>query len=269
MKCLYCGKNNCPENWTFCNECGVNIKEYIKATDFINKGLELEKNLEYAKAAEEYRHALKLKVPTDKILVNLERVVAKEETIIREMELGTELLRQKKWAKAIRMYEKILKNAPSFEKDILPNLMEARAMHGKKVKKMSILLSIIAIILAVGTTFLYKWMHCPTQEALRTLKKSVLSNDILEKQEALDIIGRLQDNRLLPLVRESLKNNNPVIRATAARVLGELKDTTSISISLLKECLHDKDWQVSIEAAKSLALVGNAAGIEFLKKSLK
>jgi tetratricopeptide (TPR) repeat protein len=269
MKCLYCGKSNCPENWVFCNECGVNIKEYTKATEFIESGLELEKNMEYAKAAEEYRLALKLKVPTDKILVHLERVVAKEEAIISEMELGRELLKQKQWEKAVKTYERILRNAPSFENDILPNLMTARAMHSKKVKRSLIMLVIVVAIFIVSAVFFYKWMRSPTQEALRTLKKSVLSNDILEKQEALDIIGRLKDDRLLPLVRESLKNNSPVIRSTAARVLGELKDTTSVSIALLKECLHDKDWQVSSEAAKSLALVGNPAGIEFLKRALK
>lgn len=267
MKCLYCGKDGCPDEWTYCNACGTNLKEYEKANDFIKNGLELEKQLKYTTAAEEYRKALKLNVPKDKILVHLQRVVRLEESIVRDMELGTEALKARKWGQAVKMYEKILKIAPYFEKEIMPNLMKARAMYKKRVKYRWIIISIAAVIALTGAIFLYRWASSPTQVALKTLKEGMVSEDASSKKEAIEIVGRLQDKRLVPLVREALKDKNAVIRTSAAKVLGELKD--SLSIPILKVCLSDKNWEVRNEAAKALAIMGDTSGTEFLKRTVK
>lgn len=267
MKCLYCGKDGCPDEWVYCNECGTDMKQYEKATTFINNGLELEKQLKYARAAEELRKALEFNIPKDKILAHLERIVSREEVVIQDMELGAEFFKKKKWGKAIKMYEKVLKEAPYFEKDLTPNVMKARAMFKKTIRLRWIICVIAGILVIAGGVLLYMWSSSPEQVALKTLKEGITSADASNQQTAIEIIGRLQDKRLAPLVREKLKDNDAIVRASAAKALGDLKD--SASISFLKECLSDKDWQVRNEAAKSLATMGDAAGTEYLKKALK
>ncbi len=64
----------------------------------------------------------------------------------------------------------------------------------------------------------------------------------------------------LPWLHEALKNSSPVIRANAARTLGQLK--SAASISPLLERLEDEDARTRAGAAEALGLIGGKAALE-------
>ena len=266
MKCLYCGID-ILEDWTYCGNCGVNIKEYEKANEFIKNGLEFEAQFEYAKASEEYKHALELPVPQDKILEHLARVTSKEQVIIDKINKGEEAIIACKWSEAVHIYEEVIKLNPRLTEEINPKLVQAGSMLHKSRKGMKILWIIIGAIVVIGTIGWCVYVNAPEQVARRTLKNGVLSADIQEKKIAIEALGGLKDKRFVPLLKDALKNDNSNVRAAAARALGEIDDSSAVSI--LKESLFDKSWKVRVEAAHSLMLLGDSSGVQLLRDAIK
>jgi HEAT repeat protein len=64
----------------------------------------------------------------------------------------------------------------------------------------------------------------------------------------------------LPWLHEALKNPSPVIRANAARTLGQLK--SAASVSPLLERLEDEDAGTRAGAAEALGLIGDKSALE-------
>lgn len=266
MKCLYCGID-ILEEWVCCEKCGVNIKEYEKANEFIRNGIEFEAQFKYAKAAEEYKRALELPVPQDKILEHLERVTSKEQTIIDKITKGEEAFIAHKWSDVVYLYEEVIKLDPRLAEELNPKLIQAKSMLRKSRKGAGILGIIIGAIVVMGVTGWCIYMRTPEQVARKTLKKGVLSADVQEKQVAIEALGGLKDKKFVPLLKDALKDDNSEVRATAARSLGEIEDSSAISV--LKESLFDKSWKVRVEAAHSLVLLGDSSGVQLLRDAIK
>ncbi len=266
MKCLYCG-TDILEEWTCCGECGVNIEEYEKADKFIKKGLEFENQFEYAKASKEYKCALELSVPQDKIFEHLERVALKEQTIIDKINEGEEAFIAHKWGNVIRLYEDALKLDPRLAEELNPKLIEAKNMLRKFRKKIGILWTIFGAIVAIGIIAWYAYMGTPEQIARKTLRECILSTDVQEKIIAIEALGGLKDKKFLPLLKDALKDNDSGVRSAAAKSLGRIEDSSSISI--LKESLFDRSWKVRIEAAHSLVLLGDSSGVQLLRDAIR
>ena len=80
---------------------------------------------------------------------------------------------------------------------------------------------------------------------------------------ALEVIG--SEPRALSLIESSLRDKNPVVRQTAAALLGELKAPSSIPF--LRKALEDTP-EVSFTAAGSLWAMGDRSGAWILEESL-
>lgn len=266
MECFFCG-TKIEQGWEYCGECGTNVKEIEKTVKYIEKGLEFEAQSEYSKSAQEYRKVLALKVPHHKALEHLERITAKEEEMITQLEKGVKLCSKGKWGRAIRVFEKILSAFPSMEAEVQPHLVKAKEAYNKGRKYRIILNGIIVIIVVLGLFSIYKLGNSPEQKAQRILKQSSFSKDVAERQVAIEAFGRIGDKRYLPILKNAVQDEVPEIRIAALKAFGEIKDSSTIP--LLKECLFDKDWKVSMEAAKSLAAMGDTAGVQLLKRVLE
>lgn len=267
MDCLYCGKKDIPEDWIYCGECGTNIKEYERAIEFIEKGQEFETKFEYRSASEEYKKALELNVPQDKILEHLERVAAKEQEVINTTEKAEDFFSHQQWKKAIEAYEKILKLNPSALLEVEHRLDKARHMLSKSRKRNRTWGLCIIIIVGAGIAGWLGYARSPAQVAKRTLKHAIVSENVKEKLAAIEAVGRLQDKTFIPFLKDGLKEPHPVIRAAIVKAFGQIKDPSTIP--LLKECLSDKSWEVRIEAAQSLSLLGDSSGIEILREAIR
>jgi HEAT repeat protein len=83
------------------------------------------------------------------------------------------------------------------------------------------------------------------------------------RREALAAIGTISapDHEAVRRVEAALKDNDPLVRQTAALILGELKAESSIP--KLQEALNDKG-EVAFAAAKALAAMGDPSGRDFL-----
>ncbi|MCK4352392.1 HEAT repeat domain-containing protein [candidate division WOR-3 bacterium] len=265
MKCPYC-KHEIANDWLYCGNCGINIKKENQAKKIIQSGLEFEHQFEYTKASNEYKKALELGVPDKEILELLEKVTRKEQAIINWMEKGKEFLSSREWKEAIRAYENVLKLKP-VDGYVKTNLLLAKRNLARSHKRIGIRITVIVIIIGIGTFGWYSYTQTPKQVAQKTLKQGVLSQDLLAKQYAIEALGGLKDKRFFPLLKDALKDKNPAIRTTTAKALGEFGD--SAAIPFLKESLFDKEWQVRYAAAQSLALMGDTSGIQLLKQALK
>lgn len=266
MECPFC-EATIESQWKYCGKCGTNIKEYEKGNEFMKSGLELEKRGEYSEAAQEYKKVLTLEIPQHKAFEHLERVTAKEGKVVGQLEKGAELISAHKWKQAIKTYGNLLSASPSMEKEILPNLVKAKEEYRKEWKYRAILIGIVIIVVGLGLSFLYNWATSPERRAHRILRQSTLSKDILERQLAIEALGRVGDKQYFPILKDAIQDESPEIRSAALRAMGEMQD--SLAIPLLKGCLFDKDWRVSMEAAKSLAILGDTSGIQLLKRILK
>jgi hypothetical protein len=267
VECLYCGNKKLQKEWKYCGECGTNIKEYEKANKFIEKGQEFEKNRSYLAAIEEYRNALKLNVPQDKILTYLKNATLKEQEIVDMAEKGRELASHKKWKRAIRVYKRVLKLNPPPSWGIESELEKISKKLALARKHKTIWGAVVVVCIIGGIVGWRGYMNTPQKMAQKIVKESILSDDIEAKLAAIETVGRLQDRRLLPLLRETLSAPYVSIRVATAKVLGELKD--SLSIPLLKESLSDRDWRVRIAAAQALIALGDMSGMEVLKEAMK
>ncbi len=82
------------------------------------------------------------------------------------------------------------------------------------------------------------------------------SEDKEEKIHIIKALGNLGVEEAIPVLKENLKDDNPVIRAQAVKALGTLKDPNIMnSIAAL---IEDRDWWCRYYAASSLFEMGDS-----------
>jgi HEAT repeat protein len=267
MQCPYCGRKELPDAWTHCADCGVNIGEYIEAVKLLEKGGEFERKSDYTKAILQYRKALALDVPQDKISEHLERAAAKEQEIVDALQRAQDLFSEHKWKQVVQTYASIRRHEQYLSQGAMEELRQSRAMlHVSRKHRAIWATSVVVVIIALACSW-WSYRRTPAQVAQRTLKNGIISDDIREKLAAIEATGRLQDKSLAPFLRSALKEPHYVIRRAAAKALSEMGDSSAVP--LLKESLSDRSWKVRIEAAQALALLGDSSGIAMLKEAIR
>jgi HEAT repeat protein len=100
----------------------------------------------------------------------------------------------------------------------------------------------------------------PEQSAWQVLKQGLTEKNVDKHRQALTAIGAIGNTaRGRELVEQALRDeNDPLIRQTAAAVLGQMKAIESIRA--LKAALEDPEGEVQFAAAKALWDLGDKSG---------
>jgi HEAT repeat protein len=101
------------------------------------------------------------------------------------------------------------------------------------------------------------------QAAWKVLDSSLADGSSEHRREALAAIGTIgsPDPEAVRRVEGALQDKDPLVRQTAALILGELKAVSSIP--RLRESLED-NGEVAFAAAKALSALGDSSGRDFL-----
>jgi HEAT repeat protein len=89
-------------------------------------------------------------------------------------------------------------------------------------------------------------------DALLGLARSLCDEDSLLKGYAETVFIELGPLGVAPLCR-SLRNKDPILRYSAAQMLGKLGDDANRAIPALKRALNDNDLRVRLAASQSIA----------------
>jgi len=104
----------------------------------------------------------------------------------------------------------------------------------------------------------------PEKTAWDVLKSGLADTNPLNRRQAVTATGSIGLNpEAVRLVEEALRDNDSLIRATAAAELGEMKSRQSFPA--LKAALDDPSGEVGYAAAKALWDIGDKAGRGFLE----
>jgi len=111
-------------------------------------------------------------------------------------------------------------------------------------------------VVAIATPLLAQ----PSQTAWEVLKQGLTEKNVDKHRQALTAIGAIGPTpQGVQLAEQDLKNDpDPLIRQTAAAVLGEMKAPDSIPA--LKAALEDPEGEVAFAAAKALWEMGDKSG---------
>jgi len=107
----------------------------------------------------------------------------------------------------------------------------------------------------------------PSSENLRTLQTLAADKEESVRTEVLLSISRQEDPNAAPILLEFLVDEAVFLRSEAARLLG----TTQIEVAgeALIKALNDQDALVRINAASSIARLGEVRAIDALEKRIK
>ena len=97
------------------------------------------------------------------------------------------------------------------------------------------------------------------------LRVAMNPNNILTKWMSIRGIGMVKYGKAVPFLIHSLADQDPYVRANAARALGEIKDT-SASLDLIRLLGHEKDGGVIEQTSLALRMLGAKAAVPGLKK---
>jgi len=99
----------------------------------------------------------------------------------------------------------------------------------------------------------------PNSAAWDVLNKGLADGNANHRRQALAATGSIgpENDQAVKLVEDGLQDKDPLVRQTAATVLGEMKARQAIPY--LREALGDAD-EVAFSAAKALADVGDSGG---------
>lgn len=104
----------------------------------------------------------------------------------------------------------------------------------------------------------------PEKTAWEVLKPGLVETNPLDRRQAVTATGSIGlDPEAIRLVEAALKDSDPLIRATAAAELGEMKSRQSFPA--LKAALDDPAGEVGFAAAKSLWDMGDKTGRGFIE----
>jgi HEAT repeat protein len=119
----------------------------------------------------------------------------------------------------------------------------------------------LAIALLISATLL---IAQPEKTAWDVLKPGLVDTNPLTRRQAVTATGSIGlDPEAVRLVEAGLKDNDSLIRATAAAELGEMKSQQSFPV--LKAALDDPAGEVGYAAAKALWDMGDKTGRGFLE----
>ncbi len=93
------------------------------------------------------------------------------------------------------------------------------------------------------------------------------STDRFNREVAAVSLGSFGDPAVIPLLRESLRDRDPVLQLYAARSLGELKDTSGYETAL--KYLHSEDKTLKIQSMYALAMIGKTEAVPLLQEIKK
>ena len=98
-------------------------------------------------------------------------------------------------------------------------------------------------------------------QAWKMLRDAAQDKEVKHRADALKAMGILRPSAdAVKLVEDGLDDKSPVVREAAARSLGEMRSTTSIS--KLQAAVDDKDFGVSLAATAALVEMKNDAGYD-------
>jgi HEAT repeat protein len=104
----------------------------------------------------------------------------------------------------------------------------------------------------------------PDKTAWDVLKPGLVDTNPLNRRQAVTATGSIGlDPEAVRLVEAALKDNDSLIRATAAAELGEMKSRQSFPV--LKAALDDPSGEVGFAAARSLWDMGDKTGRGFIE----
>lgn len=100
----------------------------------------------------------------------------------------------------------------------------------------------------------------PRDQSWSVLKEGVADNNPEKRVHAITAISSIgvENRRSVSLLEGALRDGSPIVRQTAAALLGEMR--ARHAIPELRKALDDDDPQVSFTAAKSLWQVGDRSG---------
>ncbi len=107
------------------------------------------------------------------------------------------------------------------------------------------------------------------KQAVKPLIKALKDPDWGVRVDAVYAFRRLKDfsSEAIPYIIERLKDEDETVRMTAARVLGDFKDTRAVEP--LCQTLGDKNQRVKTSAISSLGLLGDSKAVEPLFQLFK
>jgi HEAT repeat protein len=107
----------------------------------------------------------------------------------------------------------------------------------------------------------------PEKTAWEVLKQDLADKNPDKRRQAVTAIGSIGlASEAVQLVEKALKDDDPVVRQTAAAVLGEMKSRQSIPT--LKTELDDPSPEVAFAAAKALWVIGDRSGRDLIEDVL-
>ena len=103
----------------------------------------------------------------------------------------------------------------------------------------------------------------PAGRGLPALRKAAASTKAYVKIASAKALARAGDPAGIPALRSALREDDPAIRLRAVQALGDVGDPTTAPV-LREALLTDRSAKVRIEAAETLALLGDKSGVPSL-----
>lgn len=124
-----------------------------------------------------------------------------------------------------------------------------------------------ATMLAIAALFAGTALAQPNLTAWNVLIDGFNDKKLERRQQALTAIGSIGPTPdTTKLLEKALRDADPLIRQTAAAVMGQMKFRESIPA--LKAALHDESGEVAFTAAKALWQMGDRSGKDIIQEVL-
>ncbi len=157
--------------------------------------------------------------------------------------LGSALYRVKKFDEAKAMFRKALKVNPKYT-FAYSNLLLVQKKDDSDTQEIEAALSV------------------SSEELIKQIEKG----DFRERQIAAQALTYRSDSRTIRKTIKLLRDPNAVVRATAAKILGEMK--AGSAVDSLIDCSEDTDWSVRLEIVRALGKIKDKQALDSLHHSL-
>jgi HEAT repeat protein/lipoprotein NlpI len=103
--------------------------------------------------------------------------------------------------------------------------------------------------------------------SLEDLLKQIEAGDGRERKIAAQVLAIRGNSSIIPPMLKLMKHSNPVVRATAAKILGDIKANNAVD-ALIDYLEEEKDWSVRWEMVRTLAKIKDPRTVDVLHRCL-